>query len=121
MGNNTTQEKSTETTNVNKNNDFPSNILNIAKFPGYVMETIAEHFYTTFKYNINATTDIRGRGASQTVMDYMVAKLIQPYYPESVTESKPAISGGWEKMQVKYYTITGSSFMVSLKKYIRGL
>ena len=121
MGNNTTQEKSTETTNVNKNNDFPSNILNIAKFPGYVMETIAEHFYTTFKYNINATTDIRGRGASQTVMDYMVAKLIQPYYPESVTESKPSISGGWEKMQVKYYTITGSSFMVSLKKYIRGL
>ena len=121
MAYNTTPEESTESTNVNKNNDFPSNILNIKKFPGYVMETIAEHFYTTFKYSINATTDIRGRGVSQTVMDYMVAKLIQPYYPESVTELKPTESGGWEKQRVKYFTITGSSFMVSLKKYIRGL
>ena len=116
---NTTENK--ETTNVNKNNDFPSNILNIAKFPGYVMETIAEHFYTTFKYDITVTTDIRGRGVTQTVMDYMVAKLIQPYYPESVTESKPNANGVLDKPQAKYYTITGSSFMVSLKKYIRGL
>lgn len=116
---NTTENK--ETTNVNKNNDFPSNILNIAKFPGYVMETIAEHFYTTFKYDITVTTDIRGRGVTQTVMDYMVAKLIQPYYPESVTESKPNANGVLDKPQTKYYTITGSSFMVSLKKYIRGL
>ena len=41
--------ENTENTSVNKNNDFPSNILNIKKFPGYVMETVAEHFYTTFK------------------------------------------------------------------------
>ena len=116
-----TTKENTETTNVNKNNDFPSNILNIAKFPGYVMETIAEHFYTTFKYDITVTTDIRGRGVTQTVMDYMVAKLIQPYYPESVTESKPNANGVLDKPQDKYYTITGSSFMVSLKKYIRGL
>ena len=116
-----TTKENTETTNVNKNNDFPSNILNIAKFPGYVMETIAEHFYTTFKYDITVTTDIRGRGVTQTVMDYMVAKLIQPYYPESVTESKPNANGVLDKPQAKYYTITGSSFMVFLKKYIRGL
>ena len=116
-----TTTENTETTNVNKNNDFPSNVLNIKKFPGYVMETVAEHFYTTFKYSISTTTDIRGRGATQTVMDYMVAKLIQPYYPESVTELEPTESGGWEKLQVKYFTITGSSFIVPLKKYIRGL
>lgn len=117
---NTTPEN-TKNTSVNKNNDFPSNILNIKKFPGYVMETVAEHFYTTFKYDITVTTDIRGRGVTQTVMDYMVAKLIQPYYPESVTESKPNANGVLDKPQAKYYTITGSSFMVSLKKYIRGL
>lgn len=116
---NTTEN--TENMNMTKNNDFPSNILNITKFPGYVMETVAEHFYTTFKYNIMSTTDIRGRMPAQTVMDYMLAKLIQPYYPESVTELKPNTFGGCERIQVKYYTITGSSFMVSLKKYIRGL
>lgn len=118
MGN--TKEDSTETTNVNKNNDFPSNILNIKKFPGYVMETVAEHFYTTFKYGIAVTTDIRGRRPAQTIMDYMIAKLIQPYYPESVTETKPSIADT-DRLHIKYYTITGSSFMVSLKKYIRGL
>ena len=31
-----TTTENTETTNVNKNNDFPSNILNIAKFPDVI-------------------------------------------------------------------------------------
>lgn len=105
------------TSSVNKNNSFPDDILNITKFPTFMMHAVAEHFYTTLKFKVFSTVSRHNRPSGQDYMEYMVAKMIQPYYPEAVSEFKNASSFG-RRINL---SISGSTFFVPLKKYIKGL
>lgn len=102
-------------TTVQKNNSFPDDILNISKFPTFMLHAISEHFYTTIKYKVTASYDPLGRSFRYDYIEYLLGKLIKPYYPESVRTYN--ISDG----VTEHYSVDGSTFVVPLKKYIKGL
>lgn len=102
-------------TTVQKNNSFPDDILNISKFPTFMLHAISEHFYTTIKYKVTASYDPFGRNFRHDYIEYLLGKLIKPYYPESVRTY--SISDGVKE----HYSVEGSAFVVPLKKYIKGL
>lgn len=112
-----TQEanNTTPNTSIQKNNSFPDDILNISKFPKFMLHAISEHFYTTYKYKVRSDNNPRCRVPKHDYLEFMVGKLIKPYYPESVVEYK--LTDG----VCSHYIVRGSTFMVPLKKYIRGL
>ena len=110
-------EETKGSSSVNRNNSFPDDILNITKFPTFMMHAVAEHFYTTLKFKIFCTVSRHNRPTGQDYMEYMVAKMIQPYYPEAVSEFKNASTFG-RRINL---SISGTTFFVPLKKYIKGL
>lgn len=111
FGNTTTTK-----TSVNVNNVFPSELFNINTLPNVIMKSIMEHFYTKFIYKTYGTYNTMSRGQQQ-YLDYMISKLIRPYYPESVSTYQ--FKNGYSNRT--YYNITGSTFTVPLKRYIKGL
>lgn len=108
-------DNTTPNASIQKNNSFPDDILNISKFPTFMLHAISEHFYTTYKYKVRSDNNPRCRVPKHDFLEFMVGKLIKPYYPESVDEYKA------EDGVRSHYTVRGSTFMVPLKKYIRGL
>lgn len=104
-------------TSVNINNSYPSEVFSISSLSKVFTKAIAEHFYTKFIYKTNGTYGTLSRG-QQGYIDYMIAKLLKPYYPESV--STYDVKTGSDSKRT-YYNITGNTFVVPLKKYIRGL
>lgn len=84
-----------------------------------LFRSISNRLYTTreFHYRHNKYA---ARSLDETVMNYMLAKMLQPYYPKNVVSgykvfSEDDLSPYWVRV-FRQFTIHGSDFLVPIKK-----
>ena len=96
--------------------------IQIHRIPAMVRDTlfrsISNRLYTTreFHYRHNKYAV---RSLDETVMNYMLAKMLQPYYPKNVVSGYKVFaeddSPYWARV-FRQFTIHGSDFLVPIKK-----
>lgn len=97
--------------------------IQIHRIPAMVrnilFRSISNRLYTTreFHYRHNKYA---ARSLDETVMNYMLAKMLQPYYPKNVVSgykvfAEDDMSPYWVRL-FRQFTIHGSDFLVPIKK-----
>lgn len=97
--------------------------IQIHRIPAMVRDilfrSISNRLYTTreFHYRHNKYA---ARSLDEAVMNYMLAKMLQPYYPKNVVSgykvfAEDVMSPYWVRL-LRQFTIHGSDFLVPIKK-----
>lgn len=91
--------------------------IQLSRIPKFLQNAFLEHFYTELNYTTASSIRTFYRPEMQAILDLLIGRLIEPYYPESVYSF---YGTGNDTKELHYYNISGNSFCVPVK-YIKGL